>query len=189
MPTFSEPIMPNRYPSRGGPVRTGRRDSSLRAAERGPLVGAVPVPLPVATSEQQRDAIHRTLAQRAGGAPDANAIAEATLTTWHQVAARLSPVIGVRGVDVLFSRSLHLTSTDFPWLAITRGKEDRATQLASLRARLAERETASAAKASSSLLVTFTNLLSGLIGKSLTERLLGPVWAPPAAPAKKETDA
>jgi len=168
-------------------VGAGRVNSSMRVAARSPQVGAVPIPQPVASSDQQREAIHRTLVQHAGGAPDANAIAEATLATWHKVAARLSPVIGVRGVDVLFSRSLHLTSTDFPWLAITRDQEDRATQLASLQARLAERETASATKASSSLLVTFTNLLTGLIGRSLTERLLGPVWAPPAGPADKDT--
>ena len=51
----------------------------------------------------------------AGEAPDASAIAEATLNTWRQVAARLAPVIGARGVDALFSRSLHVTSQDLPW--------------------------------------------------------------------------
>ena len=125
-----------------------------------------------AEPDLRRDAIRATLTQRAGGDPDASAIAEATLNTWHQVAARLAPVIGARGVDVLFSRSLHLTSSAFPWLAITGDHGDSAALLASLKARLAGRETDAATEASHALLVTFTELLATLIGESLTERLL-----------------
>jgi hypothetical protein len=124
------------------------------------------------------EAMRRTLAQYAGEAPDACAIAEATLNIWRQVATRLTPVIGVRGVDALFSRSLHVTSKAFPWLSMAGNDGNSNTLLASLKVRLASQETAAAAEASDALLVTFTELLATLIGESLTDRLLAPVWVP-----------
>ncbi|MDD5249307.1 MAG: hypothetical protein PHY45_09995 [Rhodocyclaceae bacterium] len=125
----------------------------------------------------RRDAIRETLAQRCGDAADARAVAEATVGTWLQMAARLAPVIGVRGVDVLFGRALYLTSAKFPWLAISE-HGDAAAQLASIRARLEAHEAAVAAEAGYVLLATFTELLATLIGEALTERLLLAVWAP-----------
>ena len=86
------------------------------------------------SDDLHREAIRGTLAQRAGEAPDASAVAEATLSTWRQVAVRLAPVIGARGVDVLFSRSLHLTSKAFPWLAMVGDHGDGAALLAGLKA-------------------------------------------------------
>ena len=135
----------------------------------------------------RRQAIRTTLAHRAGDAPDASAVAEATLSTWHQVAARLAPVIGARGVDVLFSRALHLTSTAFPWLAMAGVHRDNPAPLASFRACLEARETAVAAEASYALMVTFTELLATLIGESLMERLLGSIWASPPPASEQET--
>lgn len=133
------------------------------------------------------DAIRRTLAHYAGDTPDAEAIAQATLSTWREVAVRLSPVIGVRGVDVLLDRSLYLTSRVFPWLAITGEQVESASVLAILRTRLAGSKTNTAKEASYVLLTTFVELLITLIGKSLTERLLSSVWAPPLPTSEKET--
>jgi hypothetical protein len=134
-----------------------------------------------------REAIRRTLAQGAGEAPDASAIAEATLNTWRQVTDRLAPVIGARGVDALFSRSLHVTSKTFPWLAMAENNGNSAALLTSLKVRLAGQETAAAAEASVALLVNFTELLATLIGASLTERLLASVWLPPSPESERET--
>lgn len=134
-----------------------------------------------------REAIRRTLAWGAGEAPDASAIAEATLNTWRQVADRLAPVIGARGVDALFSRSLHVTSKTFPWLAVTGNDGNGTALLASLKLRLAGQETAAVAQASDALLVNFIELLTTLIGASLTERLLAPVWAPPPPESEQES--
>ena len=133
------------------------------------------------------EAIRRTLARCAGEAPDASAIAEATLSTWQQVAARLAPLIGLRGVDALFSRSLHVTGKAFPWLAMTGNDVNGAALLASLKACLAGQEAAATAEASHALLVNFTELLVTLIGASLTERLLAPVWMPPSPESERET--
>ena len=132
--------------------------------------------------EQRREAIRKALAQREGQPPDASRVAEVTLGLWRQVTAQLSPVIGAHGVDVLFVRALHLTSKAFPWIAVAGEQGNSVALLAGLKARLADREAEIAAEASYTLVVTFTELLETLIGETLTERLLGPVWAPPGAP-------
>lgn len=138
-------------------------------------------------SELSQEAIRKTLAHHAGSVPDASAVAEATISIWHQIVIRLAPVIGAHGVDVLFRRSLYLASAAFPWLATADDPGDSAALFANIKTRLEGRETNVAMEASYTLLVTFTELLTSLIGESLTERLLGPVWVAPAAIPEKET--
>ncbi len=139
--------------------------------------------------DTRREAIRRTLAQRAGDPPEARAVVEATLSTWHDIASRLAPVIGRRGVEVLFRRSLHLTSDTFP-LPVSIGEDETSASLvANFRSRLASREQHAAAEAGYTVLVTFTDLLATRSGDALTERLLSPVWAPPPAQSKKEATA
>lgn len=145
-------------------------------------------PLAPTESELRREAIRRTLAHHAGEKADANAIATATLLTWSLIATRLAPVIGPRGVDVLFRRALHLTQSAFPWLAIGSGEEkDSAVLLARIKSRLSERKPAVVAEASYTLLVTFTELLTPLIGESLVARLFDPVWVPSSPASNQET--
>lgn len=140
------------------------------------------------SDDPHREAIRRTLARSAGEDPDARSIAEATLDTWRRVADRLTPVIGARGVDALFSRSLHVTGKAFSWLVAMAGNDgSSAALLAGLKVRLAGQEPAAAAEASHALLVNFTELLATLIGASLTERLLAPVWLPPSPESERET--
>lgn len=143
--------------------------------------------MPTTDNKSIQEAIRRTLMQRTGGAPDASTVSEAIISTWHQMADRLTPVIGVKGVDILFHRSLQLTCTTFQWLAISGSYKDSAALLADLKARLASRETKDAVEASYTLLVTFTELLVTLIGIALTERLLRPVWVPRSTVSAQET--
>ncbi len=138
-------------------------------------------------SNLRREAIRRTLAHHAGKKADANAVATATLHTWNLIATRLAPVIGVRGVDVLFRRALHLTHVAFPSLMIVGGEEkESATLLAKIKASLAECKPAVAAEASYTLLVTFTELLTPLIGESLVARLFDPVWVASSPASEQE---
>ena len=136
--------------------------------------------------EPWREAIRIALAHRAGDAPDPSAAAEAIISTWSQMADLLTPVIGVRGVDVIFRRSLHLTGTPFPWLAFGEEHGESAALLASLKACLAGQDADDAAEAGYTLLATFIELLTTLIGESLTERLLNPVWASPSPLSEQE---
>jgi hypothetical protein len=134
-----------------------------------------------------REKIRSALTRRAGTNPDANAFAEATLGAWQDVAVRLSPVIGAGGVDALFRRALYLASATYSWMAIAEDDGNSAGLLAAFKRHLAARETTVAAEAGCILLVTFTELLETLIGKSLTERLLNPVWGETPAPDEEST--
>ena len=139
-----------------------------------------------AKSNVFRESIRTALAQRAGS-PDSDATAKATAATWRLVAAQLAPVIGARGLEVLFERALRLTSTTFPWLAVGSGSGSGAGLLPGVAECLACRRPAEAAEASYTLFLTFTELLMNLIGESLTARLLTPVWADPSVSSLKES--
>jgi len=138
------------------------------------------------TIEQRHGAIRAALAHRHGREPGAGAIAVATLGLWREVAAGMAPMIGVRGFEALFSRSLHLTTQAHPWLGLALAHEDCAS-VDSLAARLEAGDPRSAQEASAALLVTFTDLLAVMIGASLTDRLLNPIWAPIPSPSAQET--
>ena len=127
--------------------------------------------------EPSPEALHEAMERQADGALDASAVANNTIQTLRQVNVILTPVIGEVGVNVLFKRSLHLTSRTFPWLTIAEHQGDTGDLLANLRARLAGRDTNEAVEASSALLVGFTELLATLIGDSLVETLLAPLSA------------
>jgi hypothetical protein len=137
-----------------------------------------------ATSRVRRDVIRDKLMRCAGKAPDANAIAAATAAIWPQVVVRLSPIIGLRGIDALFRRTLYLTSRSFPCVSGDVGHGTAAFDAIS--ARLRQEDVSTAAAASCELLYSFTELLADLIGESLTDRLLEPVWALPTPASERE---
>ena len=137
----------------------------LRAHQgRRRFVGARQMP---ATIKQLRhDMIRKTLAPRAGSDADARAIAVATISIWQQISVRLVRLIGVRGVDALFCRSLHLAGRSFPFLIDGGNHRDRVALLAHFRACIETREKLFAAEVCFVLLATFTDLLATLIGES-----------------------
>ena len=121
------------------------------------------------------------------GLPGADATVSATAATWRLVAAQLAPVIGARGFEVLFGRALHMTGTTFPWLEVGANRGGSGSPLPSLEGCLARQDPATAAEASHALLLKFTELLTTLIGESLTTRLLAPVWASPSLSSAQES--
>jgi hypothetical protein len=135
------------------------------------------LPMSTAGSESRRQVIRKKVAQSAGQASDANTIAAATVAQWRQISARLNPVLGSHGVDILFSRTLHLAGKSYPWLGVAGDRQLGAPSLDVIRARLGRQPAPVAAAASCEFLIIFTELLATLIGDSLTDRLLDPVWA------------
>ncbi len=123
---------------------------------------------------------HRTgefPAHRAEGA-DAAQIGDGIVATWLNIEVALKPIIGQRGVVALFNRSLHLTARTHTWLTVDHGSNPTAMNLAALKPLIAEQPRAAAAAATGLLLKTFLELLTSLIGPSLTERLLRTVLSP-----------
>jgi len=123
----------------------------------------------------RRLAIRQALSRSVGTASSAAALAAAFFGLWQQTAAQLEPVIGARGVEVLFSRALHLTARRFPWLP-TPAHDNSALPLDVLQTCLAARSASEASEVGEALLLTFTGLLAGMVGESLTDRLLGAGW-------------
>jgi hypothetical protein len=103
-------------------------------------------------------------------------LADATVATWLAIEAALSPIIGLRGVAALYKRSLYLARSDFPWLGAVYEGALGQSEFASLQGALSRQSDADAGAASIALLQTFNNLLTSLIGESLSDRLLRSVW-------------
>ncbi len=123
-----------------------------------------------------------SLAARVGKNADSAQVADAIGTAWRDMDLALSPVLGRRGVAALYKRSLHLNVAAYPWLAqVHEGAEAAlAIDAGPLRAMLARQSDVDAALTGRVLIHTFTELLSTLIGASLSERLLDSVWALPS---------
>ncbi|WP_157281482.1 hypothetical protein [Pelomonas sp. Root1237] len=127
--------------------------------------------------------IEAVLARQLAEGASAAVIADASCEVWRRIDAALSPIVGRHGVSALLKRSLHLTRTAHPALAAAANADARPGDFRALRAVLAGQASAEAAALNAALLGTFYDLLSSLIGATLTERLLDPVWAPPSTDA------
>jgi hypothetical protein len=126
------------------------------------------------------------LARRAGRGADGARIGEAIVSIWQDIEAALRPIIGRRGVEALYKRSLYLTVPHHPWLAATYEENRTLPDVTSLQPIVAEQTRDDAASAGAALLQAFFELLSSLIGAALAARLLHPVWGnladgPPAS--------
>lgn len=120
--------------------------------------------------------IAASLARHAGAAATAPHVADATVAAWQAIDAALSPIIGQRGVAALYLRSLHLNRPVHPGLpAATEGLQS-SMDTGALKSALAQQDAAGAAAAGGAVLQTFHELLTTLIGPSLTERLLRSIW-------------
>ncbi len=116
---------------------------------------------------------------------DATQVADAVAAVWSDIDQALHPIIGHRGVLALYNRSLKPAAARHPWLADGHAGALAAIDASALHAALARQPAAEALAAGQALLVGFRELLSSLIGASLTDRLLGSVWGPaPEAPAQ-----
>ena len=123
--------------------------------------------------------IEAALARQLAEGLQAEVIADTACELWRRIDASLSPIVGRHGVAALMKRSLHLTRTAHPLLAAAANADARPGDFRALREVLAGQAGAEAAALNAALLSTFYDLLSSLIGATLTERLLDPVWALP----------
>ncbi|XVJ71897.1 MAG: hypothetical protein HEQ39_15200 [Rhizobacter sp.] len=90
--------------------------------------------------------------------------------------AVLTPIIGPRGVAALYKRSLHLNRHRHACLGDVAQAVQTSIDTAPLRSALALQNPGDAAAIGAALFQTFYELLTTLVGLSLTERLLRSVW-------------
>lgn len=116
------------------------------------------------------------LASRLAADPGIDQVVDAIMAVWREIDVALSPIIGHRGVAALFHRSLKLVSATHPWLAAGRGSVLDVVDPAALGAALQQQTVSVAADGGAALFQSFHDLLSSLVGASLTNRLLHSVW-------------
>jgi hypothetical protein len=128
------------------------------------------------------------LARRVGAGADALQIADAVVTVWAEIDDALTPILGSQGVVALFKRSLHLAAGAHPWLTAERDDTPAWPDPTALRAALARQSASVAAAGGDAFLQSFLGLLAGLVGASLSDRLLRSVWSPSSSgPTAKDT--
>jgi hypothetical protein len=118
----------------------------------------------------------KVLAQHAGSAASAEALAAAAQRAYDDLARVSVPLIGQGGVDALTSRALHLAHREYPWLAHTPEPEQAEGPFAQVIFSLKQQDPAVATEAAGAVFATFTGLLVTFIGEPLTTRLLRQAW-------------
>lgn len=131
--------------------------------------------IPVESSDSQRFTV--VLVHRLEHGATSADLAHTTTQIWRGIDAALSPIIGRRGVDALFRRSVHVAMQRHGWLAQIHSDALELPDLANLATTFEQQPADKAASGSGALIDTFHSLLIGLIGASLTERLFRSVWA------------
>lgn len=99
-------------------------------------------------------------------------VAQLAVGFLRQAEATLSPIIGSRSVGALYQRSLYLTRSEHPWLAVAYGEWIPADPFVVLQQAVSRQTLSNAQAAVHALLRIFRALLDSLIGPSLTARLL-----------------
>jgi hypothetical protein len=120
-----------------------------------------------------------TLERLAAQGANTKRIAEAVVSTWQAIDAALAPVIGGKGVEALYGRSLYLVRERHPWLAAANEGAGSQMDLDLLGSALAQQESFTAATAAGDHLESLYELLRSLIGPSLTGQLLRSAWDNP----------
>lgn len=128
-------------------------------------------------SEESRQIV-ASLAHRVGPNADIARIAQAIISTLRDMDVALTPIIGQQGVAALYRRSLHLCASTHPRLARTYDRVPPGMDLTALKSVIVEQSDTDALFFGEVLLTIFYELLTTLIGPSLTARLLRGMWEP-----------
>ena len=118
----------------------------------------------------------KALAQRAGSAAGAGALAAAAQRAYDDLAQVSAPLIGQVGVDALTGRTLYLAQRKYPWLIHTREPDQWKGPFAQIVFCLERQDPAIATEAAGAVLTTLSGLLVTFIGEPLTAGLLRQAW-------------
>jgi hypothetical protein len=118
----------------------------------------------------------KVLAQHAGSAAGAEALAAAAHRAYDDLARVSAPLIGQIGVNALTGRALHLAQREYSWLVQTREPAQGEGPFAQVIFCLERQEPAVATEAAGAVFAILTGLLVTFIGEPLTARLLRKAW-------------
>lgn len=140
------------------------------------------------TRSEKSSQIVASLAQRAGDTADIAKVAQTVVSLLQDLDASLTPIIGQQGVAALYRRSLHLGTAAHPSLAGINDRMPPTLDLDAIASVLIEQRAADALLFGEVLLTTLYELLTTLIGPSLTARLLHSAWASSSSPLPSQED-
>lgn len=138
---------------------------------------------------QTSSRILATLALRTRNGIGEGGTAACVVAICAEIGAALTPIIGPRGMAALYKRSLFLTGQTHPALLGLQEHVQAEMDLSHLMAALTPLSDAEATRVGGALLIAFYELISSLVGPSLTERLLRSLWDRPLSdpPASEPT--
>ena len=103
-------------------------------------------------------------------------VVDAAIKLWEQMATEIISIVGESGFNSLYSRSIFLTQSTFPWVAASTQSPLTNQRFAELKMNFEGQTPAQAIEANSLLLITFTDILASLIGEQLTNTILRSAW-------------
>lgn len=106
---------------------------------------------------------------------DPGAVVDVSIRLWEQLATELNQIIGERGVESMYARSLHQSQKQFNWLT-PHPPQALAAAMRALRASLQGQAETAACAASTAMMMHFINTLILLIGELLTNSILLKAW-------------
>ncbi|MBB3228122.1 hypothetical protein FHW69_002757 [Luteibacter sp. Sphag1AF] len=125
------------------------------------------------------DRIGFALVQRATEGADSAHVADEIVAILRQIESALTPILGRRGMTVLFKRALSLASADTPWLAAVNQQSRTEMDFDVFRVVSEAYPPVTIAEGGGAFFKTFYELLGSLIGASLTAQLLSTVSVAP----------
>ena len=124
----------------------------------------------MATVHEQRQRMIEHALLRGPGA-----VAEVSICLWQQLAAALNQIIGERGVESMYARSLHQCQKEFVWLTL-HAPQPLEMAMTVLRNDLQAREASVVVAVTAAMLMHFITTLILLIGELLTNTILLQAW-------------
>lgn len=103
-------------------------------------------------------------------------VTDTAVGLWELMATQIISIIGKGGFNSLYARSMFLTQATFPWLALDSLSAQTDQRFTELKRSLEGQAPEQACEANSLLLITFTDILSSLIGEQLTTSILRSAW-------------
>lgn len=125
---------------------------------------------------QEVDEIVAHLADNVSNGATSLQIALAVAEVVNDIDRALTPIVGINGLAALYKRTLHVAGQAHACLLAPAFSGSPTDHAAALTTALQGESASAAAVAGSAFLKTFHELLATLVGLSLAERLLRPVW-------------
>lgn len=113
-------------------------------------------------------------------------MADRIINLFSSAESVFKPIIGLRGLAALYDANLKRFSSNYPWLCAAIEHPCVTLNLQLLRSVLLDNNHQTLMQAGAALITNFYLIIAGLIGSSLTEQLLRPVWAPTTVKPARE---